>query len=107
MALLPLAQADALRLADTALAAVRQRFPHKLDHLILHDRDLPAPEAIHPVFDGSYDWHEALTRHGPCPRGAACSADTSLRRGQRRMGAATARGHAAFRGRCGRLGRPG
>lgn len=63
MALLPLAQADALRLADTALAAVRQRFPHKLDHLILHDRDLPAPEAIHPVFDGSYDWHSSVHMH--------------------------------------------
>lgn len=63
MALLPLAGTDALRLADTALAAVRQRFPHKLDHLILHADDRPAPSAIHPVFDGSYDWHSSVHMH--------------------------------------------
>ena len=63
MALLPLADADAVRLADTALAAVRQRLPHKLDHLILHERDLPAPITIHPVFDGSYDWHSSVHMH--------------------------------------------
>jgi hypothetical protein len=63
MALLPLANTDARRLADTALAAVRQRFPHKLDHLILHEDDRPAPGAIHPVFDGSYDWHSSVHMH--------------------------------------------
>ena len=63
MALLLLADADAMRLADTALAAVRQRFPHKLDHLILHERDLPPPGTIHPVFDGSYDWHSSVHMH--------------------------------------------
>jgi hypothetical protein len=61
--LTPLARADALRLADTALAAVRQRFPHKLDHLILHEDDRPAPAHIHPVFDGSYDWHSSVHMH--------------------------------------------
>lgn len=63
MALLPLADADALRLADTALAALRQRFPHKLDHLILHADDRPAPGVIHPVFDGCYDWHSSVHMH--------------------------------------------
>ncbi len=63
MALLPLADTDARRLADTALAAVRQRFPHKLDHLILHADDRPAPTTIHPVFDGSYDWHSSVHMH--------------------------------------------
>ncbi len=61
--LTPLARADALRLADTALAAVRQRFPHKLDHLILHEDDRPAPAHIHPLFDGSYDWHSSVHMH--------------------------------------------
>lgn len=61
--LLPLADTEALRLADTALAAVRQRFPHKLDHLILHEDDRPAPAAVHPVFDGSYDWHSSVHMH--------------------------------------------
>ncbi len=63
MALLPLVHADARRLADTALAAVRQRFPHKLDHLILHADDRPAPSTIHPVFDGCYDWHSSVHMH--------------------------------------------
>lgn len=61
--LLPLAEAEARRLADCALAAVRTRYPHKLDHLILDERDLPAPAQIHPVFDGSYDWHSSVHMH--------------------------------------------
>lgn len=61
--LTPLADTDALRLADTALAAVGQRFPHKLDHLILHEDDRPAPATIHPVFDGCYDWHSSVHMH--------------------------------------------
>lgn len=60
---LPLAQGEAQRLADGALSAVRQRFPHKLDHLILHADDFPAPARIHPVFDGCYDWHSSVHMH--------------------------------------------
>ncbi len=63
MAVLPLAAADAQRFADCALAAVRQRFPHKLDHLILDADDCPRPAEIHPVFDGSYDWHSSVHMH--------------------------------------------
>ncbi|WP_298831460.1 DUF2891 domain-containing protein [uncultured Piscinibacter sp.] len=63
MAPLPLGPAEASRLAACALAAVRQRFPHKLDHLILDERDLALPSAIHPVFDGSYDWHSSVHMH--------------------------------------------
>ena len=60
MVLLPLAAADAARFAACALAAVQTRFPHKLDHLILDADDRPAPAQIHPVFDGSYDWHSSV-----------------------------------------------
>lgn len=63
MALLPLAAADAGRFAACALAAVGTRYPHKLDHLILDEDDLPAPAQIHPVFDGSYDWHSSVHMH--------------------------------------------
>lgn len=63
MALLPLATDDAERFATCALAAVRTRYPHKLDHLILDAKDLPAPSQIHPVFDGSYDWHSSVHMH--------------------------------------------
>ncbi len=60
---LPLAAADAARFADCALAALRTRFPHKLDHLMLDEHDLPLPAQIHPVFDGSYDWHSSVHMH--------------------------------------------
>jgi hypothetical protein len=59
----PLAAADAARFADCALQAVRTRFPHKLDHLILDEDDRPPPARIHPVFDGSYDWHSSVHMH--------------------------------------------
>jgi hypothetical protein len=60
---LPLAADDAERFAACALAAVKTRHPHKLDHLILEEGDLPAPSQIHPVFDGSYDWHSSVHMH--------------------------------------------
>ncbi len=63
MRLLPLAADDAERFAACALAAVRTRHPHKLDHLILAADDLPSPTQIHPVFDGSYDWHSSVHMH--------------------------------------------
>lgn len=63
MPVLPLAAADAARFADCALAAVGTRFPHKLDHLILDEDDRPLPSQIHPVFDGSYDWHSSVHMH--------------------------------------------
>lgn len=61
--MLALSAGDAARFADTALAAIAQRFPHKLDHLILDEHDLAAPSALHPVFDGSYDWHSSVHMH--------------------------------------------
>lgn len=61
--MLPLAADDAARFADTALDAIARRFPHKLDHLILDEHDLAAPSALHPVFDGSYDWHSSVHMH--------------------------------------------
>lgn len=63
MPLRPLGAGDAERFAACTLAAVRTRFPHKLDHLILSAGDRPAPAQIHPVFDGSYDWHSSVHMH--------------------------------------------
>lgn len=63
MALLPLSARDAEAFAACALAAVQTRYPHKLDHLILDAGDLPSPTQIHPVFDGSYDWHSSVHMH--------------------------------------------
>ncbi len=54
---------DAERFAACALHAVGTRHPHKLDHLILDEDDRPSPTQIHPVFDGSYDWHSSVHMH--------------------------------------------
>jgi hypothetical protein len=54
---------DANKLARCALDAVVTRWPHKLDHLILDEGDLPAPAQVHPVFDGCYDWHSSVHMH--------------------------------------------
>jgi hypothetical protein len=51
------------RLAQCALAVLQQRYPHKLDHLILDAADQPLPADIHPVFDGCYDWHSSVHMH--------------------------------------------
>jgi len=53
--------ADAL--ADCALAVLAQRFPHKLDHLILDESDRALPAQMHPVFDGCFDWHSSVHMH--------------------------------------------
>ena len=50
-------------LAQCCLEVIAQQFPHKLDHLIQHDRDNPLPSEIHPIFDGSYDWHSSVHMH--------------------------------------------
>jgi hypothetical protein len=42
---------------------LQQRYPHKLDHLILDAADQPLPGEIHPVFDGCYDWHSSVHMH--------------------------------------------
>lgn len=59
----PLGTDDLERFAACALQAVRTRFPHKLDHLMLDEHDRPRPADIHPVFDGSYDWHSSVHMH--------------------------------------------
>lgn len=58
-----LVRRDADRLAECALTVVQRRFPHKLDHMILHERDQPLPIEIHPVFCGCYDWHSSVHMH--------------------------------------------
>jgi hypothetical protein len=56
-----LSSADVL--ADCALAVLAQRFPHKLDHLILDAEDHALPQQMHPVFDGCFDWHSSVHMH--------------------------------------------
>ena len=49
--------------AQCALEVLARRFPHKLDHLILDADDHRLPQALHPVFDGCFDWHSSVHMH--------------------------------------------
>lgn len=48
--------------ARLALSHVRREYPNKLDHVLLDAQDVKGPEALHPVFYGSFDWHSCV--HG-------------------------------------------
>ncbi len=52
----------AKRFASIALGHVAREYPHKLDHVMLADRDVQPPRVLHPVFFGSFDWHSCV--HG-------------------------------------------
>ena len=55
--------AHAEALSACALSVLARRFPHKLDHLILDEHDQRLPAAMHPVFDGCFDWHSSVHMH--------------------------------------------
>lgn len=48
--------------AGIALGHVARAFPYKDDHVFAGPDDLRLPQAAHPVFFGSYDWHSCV--HG-------------------------------------------
>mgnify|MGYP003295898492 CR=1 FL=1 len=50
------------RMAGIALGHVTREYPHKLDHVIGGPEDLLSPQALHPIFYGSFDWHSCV--HG-------------------------------------------
>lgn len=52
----------AAHLAEMALGHVQRIYPCKLDHVLEGPDDLQAPERLHPVFHGSFDWHSCV--HG-------------------------------------------
>ena len=74
-----LLSSDADRLAALCLDVLRRQWPHKLDHLMLHERDNPLPGDIHPVFSGCYDWHSSVHMHWSLLRLAGSVGDASLR----------------------------
>lgn len=55
--------AQASQLARLPLACLRREYPHKLDHLLLDERDVKSPRALHPAFYGCLDWHSAVHGH--------------------------------------------
>jgi hypothetical protein len=52
----------ARRFARLALGHVTRAFPYKDDHVFTCEADLRLPQAAHPVFFGSFDWHSCV--HG-------------------------------------------
>ncbi|MDQ3080503.1 MAG: DUF2891 domain-containing protein [Pseudomonadota bacterium] len=52
----------AARFATIALGHVGKEYPHKLDHVLIGDKDALPPRALHPMFFGSFDWHSCV--HG-------------------------------------------
>lgn len=52
----------AARFAETALGHVTREFPNKMDHVLTGPADVQGPQALHPVFFGSFDWHSCV--HG-------------------------------------------
>jgi len=56
-------RAQAEHWAQVALTNVRQAYPYKLDQLVNGDADARPPQAIHPAFWGSYDWHSCVHMH--------------------------------------------
>ena len=57
---MPLSETMAVDLARIGLGHVARAFPHKLDHVLAHEGDAAesmSPEALHPLFFGSFDWH--------------------------------------------------
>lgn len=57
-----LTEETARRFARVALGHVARPFPYKDDHVFTGAEDLRLPQAAHPVFFGSFDWHSCV--HG-------------------------------------------
>ena len=49
-------------LARVALGHAKREYPNKLDHVLTGPDDLKSPQALHPIFFGSFDWHSCV--HG-------------------------------------------
>lgn len=54
--------ATARRFAGLTLGHLGQCWPFKLDLILTGPQDLIAPDALHPIFHGSFDWHSCV--HG-------------------------------------------
>lgn len=50
----------AARFARLALSHVSREYPNKLDHVLTKRADLKAPQELHPIFFGSFDWHSCV-----------------------------------------------
>jgi hypothetical protein len=49
--------------ARLALKGLSKEYPNKLDHVMAAPADVKPPQALHPAFYGSYDWHSSVHGH--------------------------------------------
>jgi len=49
--------------ARLALKGLRKEYPNKPDHVLAGPADVKGPQALHPAFYGSYDWHSSVHGH--------------------------------------------
>jgi hypothetical protein len=54
---------QASRFAQLALKGIQKPFPHKPGEVWNSDADILVPQALHPAFYGSYDWHSSVHGH--------------------------------------------
>src|SRR4026209_1070666 len=54
---------QASHFAALALKCVSREFPNKPEHVINNASEVKSPKALHPAFDGCYDWHSSVHGH--------------------------------------------
>jgi hypothetical protein len=46
-----------------ALRCISREYPNKPDHVVNDEKDVLAPQVMHPAFYGCYDWHSSVHGH--------------------------------------------
>lgn len=59
----PLTDAQAVNLAQLALAGLDQEFPNKPGSVMASPADVLSPKQMHPAFFGCFDWHSSVHGH--------------------------------------------
>ena len=55
--------AHAAALAQRIAEAINTALPHLIQHSFTSASETVSPEALHPAFHGSYDWHSSVHMH--------------------------------------------
>ncbi len=66
------------RFVKIALGHVRREYPNKLDHVLSGEPDAGGPQALHPLFYGSFDWHSCVHGYWTLARGLRLYPDGAL-----------------------------
>lgn len=54
---------QANKLAELPLACINVQYPNKLGQTLGSEKDIQAPQALHPAFYGCFDWHSSVHAH--------------------------------------------